>query len=176
MIGQDDACNRRPPVPLSMYTGYKQAEKDEFFDTIQQRYQRKKEIAERYLVAQMGLSAFVWDPKIEDWEAYTWNMHLFPSIQVSQQPSPPHNVCVPPGGLSLYFYTPFPPYNTHTSHTQADRIFSCDSSSLSFLRSHSLDFNKWIDGVPFLTIEQEATMRKRIEDQVSIGQEQERTG
>ncbi len=111
------------------FTGYKQEEYDEYFDTVQQRYLKKKAVAERYLVVQMGLSAFVWDAALADYKAYTWNIHLYPST------------------------------------LQVDRIFSCDAASLSFLRSHNLDFNAWLDGVPFLAIEQEASLRKQIEDQ-----------
>lgn len=47
---------------------------------------------------------------------------------------------------------------------------ACDASSLSFLRAHGLDFNAWVDGVPFLALEQEASLRKQIEDQVRHGQ------
>lgn len=109
------------------FTGYKQSERDEYFDTVQQRYVKKKEVAEKYLMVQMGLSAFVWDEGLNDFRAYTWNIHLFPSPQV-------------------------------------ERLFACDAGSLTFLRSHSLDFNAWVDGVPFLALEQEATLRKQIED------------
>jgi DNA polymerase III epsilon subunit-like protein len=111
------------------FTGYKQDDRDEYFDTVQQRYKKKKSVAERYLVVQMGLSAFVWDAALGDYKAYTWNIHIYPSM------------------------------------LQVDRIFSCDAASLSFLRSHNLDFNQWLDGVPFLAIDQEASLRKQVEDQ-----------
>jgi hypothetical protein len=67
---------------LHAHAGYKQSERDEFFDTLQQRYVKKKEVAEKYLVVQMGLSAFVWDPELDDFRAYTWNIHVFPSDMV----------------------------------------------------------------------------------------------
>ena len=86
-------------------------------------------MAEKYLVVQMGLSAFVWDPALGDFKAHTWNIHVFPSAMV-------------------------------------ERIVACDASSLSFLREHGLDFNAWVDGVPFIALEQEASLRKQIEDQV----------
>jgi len=111
------------------FTGYRQEERDEYFDTVQERYLKKKRVAERYLLVQMGLSAFVWDKALEDYKAFTWNIHLYPS------------------------------------KLQSERIFSCDASSLSFLRSHNLDFNLWVDGVPFLAIDQEASLRKQVEDQ-----------
>eukprot|EP00624_Nannochloropsis_granulata_P006709 evm.model.NODE_50841_length_62998_cov_26.109304.16 len=111
------------------FTGYKQDDRDEYFDTVQQRYMKKKGVAENYLVVQMGLSAFVWDAALGDYKAYTWNIHMYPST------------------------------------LQSDRIFSCDAASLSFLRSHNLDFNQWLDGVPFLAIDQEASLRKQVEDQ-----------
>lgn len=53
-----------------------------------------------------------------------------------------------------------------TDTAQVERIVACDASSLSFLREHGLDFNAWVDGVPFLALEQEASLRKQIEDQV----------
>lgn len=111
------------------FTGYKQDDRDEYFDTVQQRYEKKKSVAERYLVVQMGLSAFVWDATLGDYKAHTWNIHMYPST------------------------------------LQVDRIFSCDAASLSFLRSHNLDFNQWLDGVPFLAMDQEASLRKQVEDQ-----------
>ncbi|GAB5034888.1 ribonuclease parn [Nannochloropsis oceanica] len=111
------------------FTGYKQDNRDEYFDTVQQRYIKKKGVAENYLVVQMGLSAFVWDAALGDYKAYTWNIHIYPST------------------------------------LQSDRIFSCDAASLSFLRSHNLDFNQWLDGVPFLAVDQEASLRKQVEDQ-----------
>lgn len=117
--------------PPQKTAGYKQSERDEFFDTLQQRYAKKKEVAEKYLVVQMGLSAFVWDPALNDFAAFTWNIHIFPSAMV-------------------------------------ERIVACDASSLSFLREHGLDFNAWVDGVPFLALEQEASLRKQIEDQVRM--------
>lgn len=39
-------------------------------------------MAEKYLVVQMGLSAFVWDQEVDDFKAHTWNIHVFPSDMV----------------------------------------------------------------------------------------------
>ena len=70
----------------------------------------------------------------------------------------------PPPALSVYFTPPPPPQKKNTH--QVERVVACDASSLSFLRGHGLDFNAWVDGVPFLAMEQEASLRKQIEDQV----------
>jgi len=138
------------------FTGYKQDDRDEYFDTVQQRYMKKKGVAERYLVVQMGLSAFVWDAALGDYKAYTWNIHMYPStLQIDRIFS-----C----DAARYALPPLPP-SLSPSLTPLPLPPSLPPHSLSFLRSHNLDFNQWLDGVPFLAIDQEGSLRKQVEDQ-----------
>jgi len=77
---RSDGIDDKPRHDTAGYT--QQAGRDEYFDTLQQRYAKKKEVAEKYLVVQMGLSAFVWDAARGDFCAHTWNVHVFPSDMV----------------------------------------------------------------------------------------------
>lgn len=121
-------------------------------------------MAEKYLVVQMGLSAFVWDPTLDDFRAHTWNIHIFPSAMVRPHWVAGRSSVSTRGGLTSVSRQPPPP----PPKKQVERIVACDASSLSFLREHGLDFNAWVDGVPFLALEQEASLRKQIEDQVGV--------
>ena len=52
------------------FSGHETGIRDNFFDTVQQRYNKKRKIAENYLLLQFGISFFVWCNTLQEFDIY----------------------------------------------------------------------------------------------------------
>jgi hypothetical protein len=58
-----------------------QGQDDYIVDNVSDRYAKAAAAAEQFLVVQLGLSAFVWQPESNSYNVRSFNFHLFPSPQ-----------------------------------------------------------------------------------------------
>nr|CCA26275.1 Poly(A)specific ribonuclease PARNlike protein putati [Albugo laibachii Nc14] len=144
------------------FTGlcFKEASKEWYLDTLEERYQKLKQTGENFLVSQFGLAT----------------VHVTPSaVNVKQENETTSNRASDHKyefEIKVWNFYLFPrPYG------HLDRRFSCQASCLQFLAEHDFDFNKFIyDGISFCKLSKVSMMQKRLEKQVEQYRQQQEDG
>ena len=95
---------------------------------------------QEYLIAQVGLSCFIWNEDTRVYDIRCYSFYLSPRPWTGGGQSGSGNVKV-----------------------EHDLKFSCMGSSLKFLGEHGFNFNRWInDGIPFMSRQQYNMEREKL--------------